>query len=272
MAESTKQPSGRNHAAAPSNGSRGRLINRDDSPAGQSPAQEGAPAQEVAPAEEGAGSADTRTRLLEAAGPVFAAHGFDGATVREICAAAEVNVAAVGYHFGDKLGLYREVIRGIRDHRERRFPTPDNDQVDPRRSLYQIVRTLLSRMLACDESGWETQLLMREMNHPTPIFETMVREFFRPQFERLVDVLRQLTSADLPAYRLQQLALSVVGQCLYYRMGSGVVQVLIPQDELQAHFDIESLSRHITAVMLAATEGGTANSQYDQLDPDPIKW
>ena len=250
MAESTKQPGGTSRNA-PSNGAKGRLISRGDSPAGQP---------------------DTRTRLLEAAGPVFAAHGFDGATVREICAAAEVNVAAVGYHFGDKLGLYREVIRGIRDHRERRFPTPNNDAADPRRSLYRIVRTLLSRMLACDESGWETQLLMREMNHPTPVFESMVREFFRPQFERLVEVLRELTQADLPAHRLQQLALSVVGQCLYYRMGSGVVQVLIPHSELRAHFDIDSLSRHITSVMLAATEGGTASSQYDQLDPDQINW
>ncbi len=66
---------------------------------------------------------DTRTRLLEAAGPVFAAHGFDGATVREICSAAHVNVASVGYYFGDKLGLYREVIRG--DSRQPGAPLPD---------------------------------------------------------------------------------------------------------------------------------------------------
>ncbi len=258
MAESTKQSRERRSQGVPSNGTSGRLLAPRESRAGQAPSHEG-----------GDKAADTRTRLLESAGPVFAAHGFDGATVREICSAAEVNVAAVGYHFGDKLGLYREVIRGIRDHRERRFPTPNNDQSDPRRSLYRIVRTLLSRMLACDESGWETQLLMREMNHPTPVFETMVREFFRPQFDRLVDVLRQLTQTELPDYRLQQLALSVVGQCLYYRLGSGVIQVLIPQSELHAHFDVDSLSRHITSVMLAATEGGTASFQYDRLDPDP---
>jgi AcrR family transcriptional regulator len=209
--------------------------------------------------------ADTRTRLLEAAGPVFAAQGFDRATVREICAAAGVNVAAVGYHFGDKLGLYRAVIQGIRDSRERRFPTPNNEGSDPRRTLYRIIHTLLSRMLSCDESGWETQLLMREMQRPTPVFESMVREFFRPQFDRLVSTIRDLAGPSVPKHRLEQLALSVVGQCIYYRMGSGIIQVLIPEEELEQHFDIDSLSRHITTVMLAATAGGTAMSHDDAL-------
>ena len=37
----------------------------------------------------------TRSRLLEAAGEVFAEHGFQATTVRDICARAGANVAAV---------------------------------------------------------------------------------------------------------------------------------------------------------------------------------
>ncbi len=108
--------------------------------------------------------------------------------------------------------------------------------------------------------------MMREMHRPTPVFESMVREFFRPQFDRLVETIRELTDTSVPKHRLEQLALSVVGQCLYYRIGGGIVQVLIPPSELQEHFDIDSLSRHITSVTLAATQGGTAIQQYDELD------
>jgi len=56
------------------------------------------------------GSEQTRTRLLEAAREVFAAHGFQGATVREICRRAEANVAAVNYHFGSKDELLAEAL------------------------------------------------------------------------------------------------------------------------------------------------------------------
>lgn len=52
----------------------------------------------------------TRARILDAAGPVFAVHGFDGATTRTLAAAAGVNVATLAWHFGDKEGLYEAVI------------------------------------------------------------------------------------------------------------------------------------------------------------------
>ena len=53
----------------------------------------------------------TRQRLLEAAGEIFAEQGFRQTTVRDICARAGANVAAVNYHFGDKEKLYSEVLR-----------------------------------------------------------------------------------------------------------------------------------------------------------------
>src|ERR1700730_6304890 len=52
----------------------------------------------------------TREKRLEAAGRVFVKRGYYPATVRQICMKAGANVAAVNYHFRDKLGLYTEVL------------------------------------------------------------------------------------------------------------------------------------------------------------------
>lgn len=65
---------------------------------------------------------ETHERILTAAEKLFAQHGHDGTTLREITKAAGVNLAAVNYHFGSKQALYIEVFqRVIRPINERRL-------------------------------------------------------------------------------------------------------------------------------------------------------
>jgi AcrR family transcriptional regulator len=53
----------------------------------------------------------TKQRILDAAEALFARHGFAGASLRQVTAAAKVNLAAVNYHFGSKENLINEVFR-----------------------------------------------------------------------------------------------------------------------------------------------------------------
>jgi AcrR family transcriptional regulator len=54
---------------------------------------------------------DTRLRILDAAELLFTEQGFEATTLRQITGAAEVNLAAVNYHFGSKEELIHEVFR-----------------------------------------------------------------------------------------------------------------------------------------------------------------
>ncbi|WP_162006857.1 CerR family C-terminal domain-containing protein [Roseimaritima sediminicola] len=225
------------------------------------------PHEAAAPHEEA-----TRQRILEAAGPIFAQRGFDKATVREICAAAGVNIASVGYYFGDKMGLYLAIVRWIRSQREQTFPMPRlNGPLEDR--LYRQILTLLQRMLDGDDSGWEAQLMMREMQRPTEAFHEMVQEYFRPLLEQLKatigGLLEQAGQERIEPYQLDQLALSVVGQCLYYRVGSEVLQIIVASEQRRRHFDTGSLARHITAFTLAALTQGV---YFDLLDRSPCEF
>ncbi len=56
-------------------------------------------------------SGKTRERILDTAEALFTAHGFEGASLRQITAAAGVNLAAVSYHFGSKEALVQQVFR-----------------------------------------------------------------------------------------------------------------------------------------------------------------
>ena len=74
---------------------------------------------------------DSRERLLEVATEIFADQGFRNSRVREICRRAEANVAAVNYHFGDKQGLYEEVLSRAFSNRTGGDPTDLGVDDDP---------------------------------------------------------------------------------------------------------------------------------------------
>jgi AcrR family transcriptional regulator len=66
-------------------------------------------------------SDSTRTAILRAAERLYAERGFADVTLRDIVAEADVNLAAVNYHFGSKDELIAElfVTRSIATNRER---------------------------------------------------------------------------------------------------------------------------------------------------------
>ena len=53
---------------------------------------------------------EARSRLLNCALQLFSEKGFAKTSTREIAQAADANIAAIAYYFGDKAGLYRAVF------------------------------------------------------------------------------------------------------------------------------------------------------------------
>ena len=141
--------------------------------------------------DEGKGAIAKR-RLLEAAVLVFGNRGLDGATVREIAKAAGQNVAAVGYYFGSKEGLYHAIIRGIAGELPRRM----GDVLDEIRALrasgsgasnqatellQKLVCTHFLRSISRPEMIPLCRIIVREQTEPTPAFDILyqlaIREF-----------------------------------------------------------------------------------------------
>ncbi len=56
-------------------------------------------------------SLKTKERILRAAEELFADHGFSGTSLRQLTKLADVNLAAVNYHFGSKENLIAEVFK-----------------------------------------------------------------------------------------------------------------------------------------------------------------
>jgi AcrR family transcriptional regulator len=54
---------------------------------------------------------DTKKKILDVSHTLFAEKGYEGTSVRDIATLAEVNIAAINYHFQNKENLYKETIR-----------------------------------------------------------------------------------------------------------------------------------------------------------------
>jgi AcrR family transcriptional regulator len=196
---------------------------------------------------------DTRSRILDAAGPAFAEFGYQGTTIREICRRADVNLASVNYHFGDKERLYIETIKHAHRLRFSEVPLPEwSDDTPAEEKLRDFIRVTLTRMLATQESSWQRQLMTRELLSPTSACREMVESYIRPHFELLLSILTELVPPETPEHRRHQLAFSTVGQCIFYRFHAPVISLLISPAELDAHYTPGQLAEHIADLVLAA--------------------
>jgi AcrR family transcriptional regulator len=194
---------------------------------------------------------DTRLRLLEAAGEVFAENGFQAATVREICGRAGANVAAVNYYFGDKHRLYIEVVRyAHRGHADQLLPqwppgTP------PTEKLRAFVELMLADLHEEHAPSWGRRLMMREMAEPTEACQAVMDAYVRPREELLQQILGELLPPGASEADRRLTAFSIVGQCLFHRVHRPIAE-LLAGEELYRSFDAARLTDHITRFSLAA--------------------
>ncbi len=193
----------------------------------------------------------TRERILQAAGEQFANDGFAQSTIRAICRKAGVNLAAANYYFGDKERLYIEAVKHARRLRAKQAPLPNWTTSTPaEEKLREFVLTLLRRMLCEPGDPWQTRLVIREIMEPTKACEEMVQEAFQPFFQILIDILRDMMPSETPTHTVHHWALSVIGQCFYYRANEKILTMLIDPEEILEEFTVEKLSEHITDVIL----------------------
>ncbi|MEI8071857.1 MAG: CerR family C-terminal domain-containing protein [Planctomycetota bacterium] len=195
---------------------------------------------------------DRRQRILLAAGPEFAQHGYEAATIRDICLAAGLNGAAVNYYFGDKKRLYIESVKHAHALRIAQVPLPEwTDGTPAAEKLCDFVNTMLERMLGSGQHPWQVRLMLRELLQPTEACRELVEDYIRPHFALLISILDDAALHLMSKGELRRVAMSIVGQCFVYRAAGAVVGMLVPQDEIETLHSPPQLAEHITRYALA---------------------
>ena len=196
-----------------------------------------------------------KQKIIDTAGDVFGRMGYKAATIREICRAADVNVAAINYHFGGKQELYRTVVTDLLQRIFAQYPVDKGVDANspPEARLRAFVRGMLRRLLSPDGlTGYsgKGQLVAKEMADPSPFLDNLIEEFIRPTAAVLSAVVAELLGPRAPAPMIARCQLSVIGQCFHYAIARPIINRVVAVDYTDASL-IDELTDHITRFSLA---------------------
>ena len=193
----------------------------------------------------------TRDRILKAAERLFADRGYDETSVRAIVAKAQVNQAAINYHFGGKDGLYREVLRvAFRALTERQLAhAKELKGMTRENALAAFIRHQLHPLALRDQLSRHFRILNWEAVRPTAVYRKLVSEEAAPFLGLALDLVRRfMPEADRRT--LIMAAVWLLGQCsmfVRYREQLANPPVLLDFDQS----DVERLATLVSGWALA---------------------
>lgn len=203
---------------------------------------------------------NTKEKIFRAAVSVFAAKGFATATVREICARAGVNIAAVNYHYGSKEKLYAVVLdfvfAGSPERPRAALATPAHGPAEER--LAAFIRAFTANIyLSC--TGFDDcelgAVFLHEMANPSPSLVHIVEQYIRPDAEVLGGILRELLGPEAPENLVWACGNSIVSQILHSCTIGPIALILRPAPP---DLDMEAFWDRFTAHILRFSLGGIA--------------
>ncbi|RZL85302.1 MAG: DUF1956 domain-containing protein [Variovorax sp.] len=194
---------------------------------------------------------EARQRILLAALALFAEKGFAKTSTREIAQAAQANIAAISYYFGDKAGLYAatftEPLGGDPRALVAQFSAPGL-------SLEEALRIFMAGYLDALKQGEIARqcmrLHMRELIEPTSQWKTELERDIQGPHEALVALLcrhLQLSRADDDTHRL---AFSLAGLAIQLFVMQEVMEVVRP-GLLQSPQQIDTWADRLVGYALA---------------------
>jgi TetR/AcrR family transcriptional regulator, regulator of cefoperazone and chloramphenicol sensitivity len=198
--------------------------------------------------------AQARDKLLHTALRLFAAKGFERTSTREIAHAADANVSAIGYYFGDKAGLYRAAFMEPLGDLCPGKQTADFDGV----ALGTALTCFFAEFLEPLKRGEAVRLVMRlhfrEMVEPTGLWAEEIENEIKPGHYWMLRLLARELAVDPQAadadLDLQRLGFAIMSMAVHYFVAQDIVNGIAPQILADAPA-IDTLAERLAGFALA---------------------
>jgi TetR/AcrR family transcriptional regulator len=196
---------------------------------------------------QGERSAETRTRILEAALSEFSAYGLAGARTEQIAAAAGVNKALLYYYFESKEKLYAAALEMVSARVRDRSMAVFLRDASPGERLLRAALDHFDRILTQREfQSLMQQEMMRLHKGEEGLLPILVKRVFGPLQAMAQSMVREgIASGELIEADWLQVILSALGGNVFYFLSAPVWRLILPTEP----FDPEVLRARRVALV-----------------------
>lgn len=198
----------------------------------------------------------TKTKILDAADVLFAEHGFNGTSLREITGQANVNLAAVNYHFGSKKELIKCVMSRYMD-----FLSPQLEsalsficQSEDKPSLHDVFSTFVEPLLSLNEfkeNGTSTFLQLLGRGYTDS--QGFLRWFLTSQYPEVFTTFTKAVKKAYPELSTEDMfwRLHFTMGTIVFTMASSEALIDIAQNDFNHQLDIADVIERVIPYVAA---------------------
>lgn len=192
-------------------------------------------------------------RILDVAIREFGLKGLEGASTREIAAAAGTAMSSITYHYGGKEGLYLAAADYIAAQMGQDMAAAlDLDELpatpdEARAAIHRILSAFVTKMASDVNSSWSLFIVREQMN-PTEAFERIYGGLMGRMIERLVELVC-IATGWRDASTSQVATITLFGQVMVIRASRASCLKLLKRDTID-----ESAAAALRARVAANTD------------------
>lgn len=198
----------------------------------------------------------TKNKILDAADVLFADKGFNGTSLREITSQANVNLAAVNYHFGSKKELIKAVMSRYMDELS---PQLESAlllicQADVKPSLHEVFSAFIEPLLNLNEfkeNGTSTFLQLLGRGYTDS--QGFLRWFLTTQYPNVFTNFTKAVKIAYPELTTEEMfwRLHFTMGTIVFTMSSSEALIDIAQNDFDNKLDIAGVIERVIPYVAA---------------------
>lgn len=190
----------------------------------------------------------TKSLIIDCAGKLIAQYGFSKVTSKKICEEANINLAAINYHFGSRENLYIEVLKEVHQYLINidELNKISLSSLTPKEKIETFIDIFVADSF--NENNWHIKVWAREVINPSPYINQILSLEIFPKLKIVAKIFGEYTGLPVTDQRLYS--------CILNTMAPFILSFLVYKsgEPLPIRYPLKDLVSHLKKFIFAGLD------------------